>query len=137
VPCVAKFNLSGIRYITVKSWCNRKTCQKSVTMTDLSASAILKEGNTAVITGASSGIGRAAALYCASKGMNVWMADVDAKDLIGARTLVSKEATSSKQVSSVSFRVNALIFNCLSSFIKTRKLRVWWWTCRIRQLSSR
>jgi NAD(P)-dependent dehydrogenase (short-subunit alcohol dehydrogenase family) len=66
-------------------------------MTDLSASAILKEGNTAVITGASSGIGRAAALYCASKGMNVWMADVDAKDLIGARTLVSKEATSSKQ----------------------------------------
>jgi NADP-dependent 3-hydroxy acid dehydrogenase YdfG len=49
---------------------------------------ILKEGNTAVITGASSGIGRATALTCAQKGMNVWMVDVDKEELEAAKELV-------------------------------------------------
>ena len=38
-------------------------------------------GHTAVITGSSSGIGRAAAVMCAEKGMNVYMADIDRVDL--------------------------------------------------------
>jgi len=67
-------------------------------MTDLTASAILKDGNTAVITGASSGIGRATAMYCTSKGMNVWLADIDAGELAAAKELVSKQAASSDQV---------------------------------------
>jgi NADP-dependent 3-hydroxy acid dehydrogenase YdfG len=66
--------------------------------TDLTASAILKEGNTAVITGASSGIGRAAAMYCASQGMNVWMADIDKDELAAARDLVESKALASEQV---------------------------------------
>jgi NAD(P)-dependent dehydrogenase (short-subunit alcohol dehydrogenase family) len=66
--------------------------------TDLTASAILKEGNTAVITGASSGIGRAAAMYCASQGMNVWMADIDEAELAAARGLVESKALASGQV---------------------------------------
>lgn len=44
-------------------------------------SSFLKAGNTAVITGASSGIGRAAALEFAAKGLNVWLVDVDAEEL--------------------------------------------------------
>jgi short-subunit dehydrogenase len=67
-------------------------------MTDLTATAILKEGNTAVITGASSGIGRAAALYCASKGMNVWLVDIDGEELAAAKTRVEEQTASSNQV---------------------------------------
>ena len=67
-------------------------------MTELTASAILKNGNTAVITGASSGIGRAAAMHCASKGMNVWLVDIDADELAAAKTLVEQQAPSSNQV---------------------------------------
>lgn len=66
--------------------------------TDLTASAILKEGNTAVITGASSGIGRAAAMYCASQGMKIWMADIDEEELAAARDLVECKALASEQV---------------------------------------
>ena len=65
---------------------------------DLTASAILKEGNTAVITGASSGIGRATALYCASKGINVWLADIDGDELALSKEIVSKEKKGSEQV---------------------------------------
>lgn len=71
---------------------------RSIMTTDLTASAILKEGNTAVITGASSGIGRAAAMYCASQGMNVWMADIDEEELAAARGLVESKALASGQV---------------------------------------
>ena len=41
------------------------------------SSKIFCEGNTAVITGASSGIGKSAAYFCASKTMKVYMLDID------------------------------------------------------------
>merc|ERR1740121_2083047 len=47
-------------------------------------SAIFAKGNVAVITGASSGIGRAAARHCATVGMKVFLADVDEKELAEA-----------------------------------------------------
>lgn len=48
---------------------------------------------TAVITGASSGIGRAAAMTCAKKAMNVWMVDIDKEELDVAKELVMKECS--------------------------------------------
>jgi len=63
----------------------------------LTANAILKEGNTAVITGASSGIGRAAAVYCSSVGMNVWLIDIDADDLKTAKEMVCAKAKTKEQ----------------------------------------
>lgn len=57
-------------------------------------SKIFARSNTAVITGASSGIGRAAALSCARSGMHVWLLDVDAAELADAAALVrSSRAT--------------------------------------------
>lgn len=58
----------------------------------------LQPGCTAVITGASSGIGREAALYCAERGMNVWMVDVDATELHLAHQLVVSKQMSPDQV---------------------------------------
>eukprot|EP00483_Globobulimina_turgida_P012329 UN12352 len=66
-------------------------------MADLTAKAVLKGGNTAVITGASSGIGRAAAIYCSSIGMNVWMIDIDEPELKQAKQLVISKCTSKDQ----------------------------------------
>jgi NAD(P)-dependent dehydrogenase (short-subunit alcohol dehydrogenase family) len=51
---------------------------------------VLQAGNTAVITGASSGIGRAAALYCSEQGMNVWMIDIDTDELDIAHNMAVK-----------------------------------------------
>eukprot|EP00316_Scyphosphaera_apsteinii_P021188 CAMPEP_0119320040 /NCGR_PEP_ID=MMETSP1333-20130426/51225_1 /TAXON_ID=418940 /ORGANISM="Scyphosphaera apsteinii, Strain RCC1455" /LENGTH=362 /DNA_ID=CAMNT_0007326637 /DNA_START=27 /DNA_END=1115 /DNA_ORIENTATION=+ len=47
---------------------------------------VLTAGNTAVIIGSGSGIGRAAALRCVSLGMNVLLADIDVEDAESVRT---------------------------------------------------
>jgi NAD(P)-dependent dehydrogenase (short-subunit alcohol dehydrogenase family) len=67
-------------------------------MTTLTASSVLKEGNTAVITGASSGIGRAAAWDFVSKGMHVWMVDNDKEELEAALELSRQKKKSDGQV---------------------------------------
>jgi NADP-dependent 3-hydroxy acid dehydrogenase YdfG len=64
-----------------------------------STSDVVKEGNTAVITGASSGIGRTTAMSFAAKGMNVWMLDIDKEELEAAKELVASKCTSDVQVS--------------------------------------
>jgi short chain dehydrogenase len=69
----------------------KKRKKRRTTMTFVTASEVLVEGNTAVITGASSGIGRAAAVECASRGMNVWMVDIDEDDLKVALELVQSK----------------------------------------------
>ena len=61
-------------------------------MSSVTASSILKEGNTAVITGASSGIGRAMAIECSTRGMNVWMIDIDKEELEVALDMVKSKA---------------------------------------------
>lgn len=63
----------------------------------LTLTELLKPGFTAVVTGASSGIGRAACLAFADKGMNVWMVDIDAEELGMAKTLVQGKATAEGQ----------------------------------------
>ena len=55
---------------------------------------LMKPGNTAVVTGASSGIGKAASRKFALAGMNVWMLDVETVTLLEAQKLVKQEATS-------------------------------------------
>ena len=59
----------------------------------MSTSEYFKPGATACITGASSGIGRAAALMCAAKGMHVFLVDIDEEDLKAAEKLVLEKAT--------------------------------------------
>ena len=51
----------------------------------IGTSQVFVEGNVAVITGASSGIGRSTALTCAAKGMHVWLVDIDSDDLATAK----------------------------------------------------
>jgi NAD(P)-dependent dehydrogenase (short-subunit alcohol dehydrogenase family) len=69
-----------------------------MTTTTLKASDVVQEGNTAVITGASSGIGRATALSFAAKGMNVWMIDIDREELEAAKALVLQQRLKDSQV---------------------------------------
>lgn len=64
-----------------------------VTLTEL-----MKHGNTAVVSGASSGIGRAASLKFAAAGMNVWMVDVDAKELATAQKLAKSKVAYDDQL---------------------------------------
>ena len=54
---------------------------------------VLQPGRVAVVTGASTGIGLAICKRCASLGMNVVMADVDAAELEVARQEVAQLAT--------------------------------------------
>lgn len=72
-------------------------------MTDaamIKCSSLMKPGNTAMVTGASSGIGRAACLEFAKAGMNVWMADIDESELKAAQEKVKAVATSDNKVES-------------------------------------
>eukprot|EP00613_Pedinella_sp_CCMP2098_P045777 CAMPEP_0171777258 /NCGR_PEP_ID=MMETSP0991-20121206/57680_1 /TAXON_ID=483369 /ORGANISM="non described non described, Strain CCMP2098" /LENGTH=345 /DNA_ID=CAMNT_0012383949 /DNA_START=12 /DNA_END=1049 /DNA_ORIENTATION=+ len=64
-------------------------------------SEIFKAGNVAVITGASSGIGRATARRCASLGMKVVMADVDVAELAQAKAEVQSLASNAEDVLAV------------------------------------
>lgn len=64
----------------------------------MKTSDIFAPGKTAVITGASSGIGKAAAIMCASKGMNVFLVDIDQEDLPHALNATKKAAISENQI---------------------------------------
>lgn len=58
----------------------------------------MKHGCTAVVTGASSGIGKSACLAFAAAGMNVWMIDIDAKELAAAQKLAKASAAGDDQL---------------------------------------
>jgi NAD(P)-dependent dehydrogenase (short-subunit alcohol dehydrogenase family) len=61
-------------------------------------SELMKHGNTAVVTGASSGIGKCACLKFAAAGMNVWMIDVDAKELAASQKVAKAAAAHDDQL---------------------------------------
>lgn len=63
-----------------------------ITLTEL-----MQPGNTAVVTGASSGIGKSACMKFASSGMNVWMIDIDATELALAQKIVKEQYTTQKK----------------------------------------
>lgn len=67
----------------------------------IALSDIFCKKNTAVITGASSGIGRAASIKCAKAGMNVWMLDIDADDLSNAVRVVKSHASDDQIIQDV------------------------------------
>lgn len=56
---------------------------------------LFSSGNTALITGAAMGIGRSAAAYCASQGMQVCLVDVLADDLEGVAVSARQAAADS------------------------------------------
>jgi NAD(P)-dependent dehydrogenase (short-subunit alcohol dehydrogenase family) len=59
-----------------------------ITLTEL-----MQPGYTAVVTGASSGIGKSACMKFALCGMNVWMIDIDATELSIAQKIVKEQYT--------------------------------------------
>ena len=62
-----------------------------ITLTEL-----MQPGYTAVVTGASSGIGKSACMKFASYGMNVWMIDIDTTELALAQKIVKEQCTIQK-----------------------------------------
>lgn len=66
----------------------------------ISCSALMQAGNTAVVTGASSGIGRAACVSFAKAGMNVWMVDIDEDELSTALEMVQAVAVATATIES-------------------------------------
>jgi hypothetical protein len=54
---------------------------------------VMQSGNVAVVTGSSSGIGRAVARLCAAKGMHVFLADIDAQMLPEAQAEIDSLAS--------------------------------------------
>jgi NAD(P)-dependent dehydrogenase (short-subunit alcohol dehydrogenase family) len=69
------------------------TGTKPPSLTDL-----IQPLRTAVVTGASSGIGKAACIKFAAAGMHVWMIDIDAHELGAAQKCVKEHETSSDQL---------------------------------------
>lgn len=67
--------------------------EPGVTLTEL-----MKHGNTAVVTGSSSGIGKCASIKFAAAGMNVWMIDVDAKELAASQKIAKAAAAHDDQL---------------------------------------
>lgn len=59
----------------------------------MTAASVFAPGSTALITGAASGIGLAIAKLCHSKGMNLILADLNAKGLEEARSSISNNIT--------------------------------------------
>ena len=102
---------------------------------------VVKAGNTAVITGASSGIGRATAVAFAAKGMHVWMLDIDKEELEAAKEVVLSKRASDSQV-----RTQCVFRDLLWRFLSLTKccdrkwklewltwqMRKLWWQCRKR-----
>lgn len=70
-------------------------------MSTTSTSQYLRAGSTAVVTGASTGIGKAAALMCASKGMNVYLVDIDQTELAAATEIVKKASDDTQKIEAV------------------------------------
>ncbi|GAX23553.1 hypothetical protein FisN_14Hh270 [Fistulifera solaris] len=64
----------------------------------ITLTSLMKADHTAVVTGASSGIGRAACLRFAQAGMHVWMIDNDAEELLLAQSLVKRHAANETQI---------------------------------------
>jgi NADP-dependent 3-hydroxy acid dehydrogenase YdfG len=59
---------------------------------------VFQPGRVAVITGAASGIGLAAALYCASQGMRLCLADTDAAGLDAARAAIAARTNAAEAI---------------------------------------
>jgi NAD(P)-dependent dehydrogenase (short-subunit alcohol dehydrogenase family) len=59
---------------------------------------VFQPGRVAVITGAASGIGLAAALYCASQGMRLCLADTNAEGLDAARAAIAARTNASEAI---------------------------------------
>jgi len=59
--------------------------------------AVFAQGNVAVVTGSANGIGRAAALRCAEKGMKVCLVDIDANNLQVAKDLIINQVESANE----------------------------------------
>jgi NAD(P)-dependent dehydrogenase (short-subunit alcohol dehydrogenase family) len=76
---------------------------------------LIKPGNTAVVTGASSGIGRAACLYFAKNGMNVFMVDIDAHDLAIAQKVCKAAAVEGKNNSNIEQYILAEVIDVSNS----------------------
>ena len=64
----------------------------------ISLTELLKPDFTAVVTGASSGIGRAASIHFARAGMNVWMLDLDETELANSLQVAKEAGTTDKQL---------------------------------------
>ncbi len=62
---------------------------------------VFRAGHSALITGAALGIGRAAAIACAKRGMKVVMVDVDGEALENAANIVCAEAVNPSDVQAV------------------------------------
>jgi NAD(P)-dependent dehydrogenase (short-subunit alcohol dehydrogenase family) len=84
---VAAASVSNTGVGTPKSSEKQQHQQLSSDPEEITLRRLIQPGNTAVVTGASSGIGRAACFHFAKNGMNVFMVDNDAQELAVAQKL--------------------------------------------------